>query len=176
MAITFHCDCCGKKIEAKEDAAGKWGKCPACHNRIYVPNLEVENDLKLAPMDEEAERRKQQLKAETFMLEQEILSERATPETGKDEGPPPATGFAGLSDDAVDEDAVYDIIVKYLRQMADGNLDDAAETLKSIKSAGETSVKLLDRIALADIPEAELADVPPQVLAGLIRTLRSKIA
>jgi len=175
MAITFHCDYCGKKIEAKDDAAGRWAKCPSCHNKIYIPNLDVEDDLKLAPVDEEAERRKQQLKAETFMLEQEILSQRVASETSMNEETPSVAPLAGLGDDAVDEDALYNTIVRYLRQMADGELDDAAITLQSIESAGEVSLKLIDRIALADIPEAQLSDIPPQVLAGLIRTLRSKI-
>jgi DNA-directed RNA polymerase subunit RPC12/RpoP len=175
MAISFHCNYCGKKIEAKAEAAGKWGKCPSCHNRIYVPNLEVKDDLKLAPVDEEAEKRKQRLMAETFNLEQEILKERIAPEVSKEEEPAPSAGFAGISDEAVDEEALYNTIVRYLRQMADGDLDDAAITLQSIESAGEISLKLIDRIALADIPEAELSDIPPQVLAGLIRTLRSKI-
>jgi hypothetical protein len=76
----------------------------------------------------------------------------------------------------VNEDALYKNIVRYLRLMADGDLDKADTIARSIKSAGEVTLKLLDRIALADIPEAELADVPPQVLAGLIRTLRSQIA
>jgi hypothetical protein len=175
MAITIHCDYCGKKIEANEKAAGKWGKCPYCHNKIYVPNLNVEDDLKLAPVDEEEEKRKQQLMAETFRLEQEILGERAVPETEKNEGPPPVSASAGLGDDAVDEDALYETIVRYLRQMADGDLNEAATTLISVKSAGEISLKLIDRIALAEIPEAELSDIPPQVLAGLIRNLRSEI-
>ena len=34
---------------------------------------------------------------------------------------------------------------------------------------------IIDRIALSEIPEQELADIPPQVLAGTIRTLREKI-
>lgn len=175
MSITFHCDYCGKKIEANEKAAGKWGKCPSCHNKLYVPNLNVEDDLKLAPMDEEEEKRKRRLMDETFMLEQEILSEKAMPvETSKNDTPStPAT--VAWAEDAVDEDALYETIVKYLRQMADGKLDDAEKTFQSIKSAGEVLLKLIDRIALADIPEAELSDIPPQVLAGLIRTLRSQI-
>jgi len=171
MAITFHCDYCGKKIEANEKAAGKWGKCPSCHNKIYVPNLNIKDDLKLAPIDEEAEKRKQQLMSETFMLEQQILRERAKPEAGNNETPAPAAQVGGV----VDEDALYETIVKYLRQMADGELEQAATTLIAIKSAGEVSLKLIDRIALANIPEAELADIPPQVLAGLIRTLRAQI-
>lgn len=169
MAITFHCKYCGKKIEAQEKAAGKWGKCPSCHNKIYVPNLNVEvDDLKLAPVDESEEERKRRLKEETFMLEQEILSERGTDDNDK-----PAPVAKSL---VTDEDKLYDTIVRYLRQMADGELDEAGTTLASIKAGGETSLKLIDRIALADIPEAELSDIPPQVLAGLIRTLRSQIS
>lgn len=168
MAITFHCKFCGKKIEAQEKVAGKWGKCPSCHNKIYVPNLEVEDDLKLAPLDEKEEERKKQLMNETFMLEQEILSEKASPDQAE---PAPK-----MSSFAIDEDKLYDTIVRYLRQMAEGQLDEAEETAKEIKSASEVSLKLIDRIALADIPEAELSDIPPQVLAGLIRTLRSQIS
>jgi hypothetical protein len=175
MSITFHCDFCNKKIEANENAAGKWGRCPSCHNKIYVPNLNVEDDLKLAPVDEEAEKRKKKLMDETFSLEQTILSERSTPaETNNNETPPePAT--AARVENVVDEDALYETVVKYLRQMADGDLDEADSTLISIQSAPEESLKLLDRIALADIPEAELSDIAPHVLAGLIRTLRSQI-
>jgi hypothetical protein len=175
MSITFHCDFCNKKIEANENAAGKWGRCPSCHNKIYVPNLNIEDDLKLAPVDEEAEKRKKKLMDETFQLEQTILSERAKPaETNNNETPPPPATAARV-ENVVDEDALYDTIVKYLRQMADGELDEANSTLISIHSAPEVSLKLLDRIALADIPEAELSDIPPHILSGLIRRLRSQI-
>jgi len=176
MAISFHCKFCNKKIDAKESAAGKWGQCPSCHNKIYVPNLNVDiSDLKFAPVDEEEERKKQQLMSETFDIEQQILSEKAEPK----ENNAPATGPASQETIGVgefDEDKLYDIIVRYLRLMADGELDDAKKLLNTIKASGETSLKLIDRIALADIPEAELSDVPPQVLAGLIRTLRSQLS
>ena len=175
MSITFHCDYCNKKIEANENAAGKWGRCPSCHNKIYVPNLNVEHDLKLAPVDEEAEKRKKKLMDETFTLEQTILSERAKPAETNNNETPPAPATAARVENSVDEESLYETIVKYLRQMANGELDEANNTLISILSAPEVSLKLLDRIALADIPEAELSDIPPQVLAGLIRTLRSQI-
>ena len=35
--------------------------------------------------------------------------------------------------------------------------------------------EIVDRIALSGIPEPQLANIPPNILSGFIRTLRSKI-
>ena len=165
MAIMFHCDYCGKKIEAQDSASGKWGKCPSCHNRIYVPNLNIDDDLKLAPMDEEEEAKKKQLMAETYRLNQDILQERDTPNEG---------GSIGMPAPKISDKELTKNIIVYLRQMADGDLGQANETIRVITPYRQAK-KILDKIALSEIPEPELADVAPQVLAGLIRTLRSKI-
>jgi hypothetical protein len=66
-------------------------------------------------------------------------------------------------------------IVNYLRQMAQGQPEEAETTIGLIVPCGQRAVEILDRIALAEIPEPELADVAPQVLSGLIRELRGKI-
>ena len=166
MSIVFHCDHCGKKIEAPDSAGGKWGKCPACHNRLYVAGLNVEDDLKLAPVDETEEEKKKRLMAETYRLTQDILQEREMPEGASRVGEP-------LSD--VSEKELTKNIILYLRQMADGELDAAGRTAVAVVPYGRQAVQILDRIALSEMPEPELADVAPQVLAGLIRTLRSKL-
>ncbi len=166
MAIMFHCDYCGKKIEAQDSASGKWGKCPSCHNRVYVPNLNIDDDLKLAPVDEEEEARKKQLMAETYRLNQDILQERDIPNEG---------GIAGISTSKISDKELTKNIIVYLRQMADGDTGQANETIRVITPYRQAK-KILDKIALSEIPEPELADVAPQVLAGLIRTLRSKIS
>jgi len=80
MAITFHCDHCGKEIRAADSAGGKWGKCPSCHNKLYVPNLNIGDELTLAPVDETDEQREKRLMAETHQLAQDILQEREAPE------------------------------------------------------------------------------------------------
>jgi len=166
MAIMFHCDYCGKKIEAQDSASGKWGKCPSCHNRIYVPNLNIDDDLKLAPVDEEEEAKKKQLMAETYRLSQDILQEKDTPNE---------RGIAGMSAPKISDRELTKNIIVYLRQMADADLDQANETMRAITPYRQAK-KILDKIALSEIPEPELADIAPQVLAGLIRTLRSKIS
>jgi DNA-directed RNA polymerase subunit RPC12/RpoP len=167
MAIIFHCEHCGKKIESPDSAGGKRGKCPACHNKLYVPGLASDEELKLAPIDTDNDAKQKELMAETYKLTQEILLERDVPE-----GP---AGAAASAPEISDKELTKNIIT-YLRQMADGKLDEAQRTADSIAPYGPQAVKILDRIALSEMPEPELADIPQQVLSGLIRNLRTRIS
>jgi len=169
MSISFHCEYCNKKIEAPDDAGGKWGKCPSCHKRLYVPSTETGEELKLAPIDETEEQKKKRLMAETFHLTQDILQERNVPEENSE---PPAQEQMAFH---VNDDELMQTIITYLRRMADGQLDEAQGSEELITSCGDRAVKALDEIALSEIPDPQLADIPPQVLAGLIRNLRAKI-
>ncbi len=167
MAIKFHCDHCGKKIEAPDNAGGKWGKCPACHNKVYVPQPPSEDDeLKLAPIDETEEQKRKQLMNETFQLTRDILQERNIPEAGPASGPASEIGGEKLTNH----------IILYLRQMADGSLDDAQRTADLIVPHRRQAVAILDQMATSDTPEPELQDIPMQVLSGLIRNLRTRIS
>lgn len=172
MSIIFHCNHCGKKIETVDSSGGKWGKCPACHNKVYVPDLNIgeEDELKLAPLDVEEERHKKELMAETFKIEQAILAEREEAD-GKEkrntEKPRPAE---------ISEKDLTDRIISYLRLMADGQIGDAERILKGLKNYSRGAVVILDRIAMSDIPEPELSDIPGQVLSGFIRNLRKQIS
>ncbi len=83
MGISFHCEHCGKKIEAPDTAGGKWGKCPACHNKVYVPaskTAQPDDELRLAPLDTEEEIRHRKMLAEEARLRQDILKETNVPE------------------------------------------------------------------------------------------------
>jgi len=166
MAIVFHCEHCGKEIRAADTAGGKWGKCPTCHNKLYVPSLEPGEELKLAPEDNKDLEREKQLMAETYRLTQDILKEREVPE-----GPAaPAGAVYEMSEKELKKN-----IVMYLRQMEYGELDEAERTAALISPYKAKVIEIIDRIALSEIPEPELSDIAPQVLSGLIRTLRSKI-
>jgi DNA-directed RNA polymerase subunit RPC12/RpoP len=167
MSIVFHCEYCGKKVEAKDGSAGKRATCPACHNKVYVPSLDSDDELKLAPIDSDDEAKRKQLMEETFNLTQEILQEREVPE-----------GLTGISRPVseISEKELTKRIILYLRQMADGELDDAIRTADMIAPYSRQAIKILDTIAVSEMPEPELADVPPQVLSGLIRNLRARIS
>jgi hypothetical protein len=169
MSITFHCEHCGKKIEAPDNAGGKWGKCPGCKKTVYVPSQEPQDELRLAPLDTEEERKRKELIAETVRLRQDILSETEVPEEGA--APKPSVSKPGTLSEA----ELTTSIIAYLRQMADGELEEAERTAKTIIPEGGKAVKILERIALSEIPEPELADIPQQVLSGMIKNLRGRL-
>lgn len=172
MSITFHCEHCGKKIEAPDNAGGKWGKCPGCKSKVYVPSGQKdEEELRLAPLDSDDERRKRELMAEAVRLQEEIMSETELPEEVAGAKKEPAEVRPG----ALSEAELTMSIICYLRQMADGELEQAEQTAKTIIPGGSKAVRILERIALSQIPEPELADIPQQVLSGLIKGLLGRL-
>jgi hypothetical protein len=167
MPIKLHCSACGKKIDAPDSAGGKWGKCPACHVKIYVPLPEAADDeLKLAPVDETEEQKRKQLMLETYRLTQDILEEKSVPE---------APGTAGLVPD-INEETLTNHIIRYLRQMANGDLDEAQRTADLIVPHRRKAMTILDHLGKTYPPDPELEDVPQQVLLVLIRNLRTRIS
>lgn len=168
MAIVFHCEFCGKKIEAPDSAGGKWGKCPACHNKLYVPSPKVEEDdeLRLAPLDTDAIEKERQLRAETQRLTQDILQEKDIPD-----GPRSPSGVVYEMSDK----ELRNNVILYLRHIALDELNEAEEIAALIAPCRARAVKIIDRIALSEIPEPELSDIPPQLLAGSIRNLRNQL-
>ncbi len=167
MSIVFHCDYCGKKIEAPDSAGGRWGKCPACHNKLYVPSPDSDDEeLKLAPIDETDLEREKRLLAETQRLTQDIMSETDIPDGQRN----PTGAVYELSDKELKQK-----IIMYIRQTASGELDKAMENAALIAPCKKRATAILDRIALSEIPEPELEDIPQQQIAGSIRDLRAKL-
>jgi len=175
MGISFHCEHCGKKIEAPDTAGGKWGKCPGCHSKVYVPAskpAEPDDELRLAPLDTDDEIKTRKMLAEEARLRQEILNETNVPEEGavhKNQSSAPS------KPNALSDAELTTCIIGYIRQMADGELELAEQTALTIIPNGSKAVKILERIALSEIPEPEIADIPQQVLSGLIKNLRSRL-
>lgn len=169
MTIKFQCSLCGKKIEAPDSSGGKWGKCPGCHNKVYVPQPVTEEDeLKLAPLDETEEQRQRQLMLETLQITRDILQEKAGPDG-------PAGPTPGSPSD-IDEEKLTDLILRYLRQMANGDLDDAQRTAEQILPHRRKATLILDRLVTSKEPDPELEDIPKQVLLGYIRNLRTRLS
>ena len=180
MAIVFQCQHCGKKIEAPEKLAGKRGKCPKCRQSLEIPPIDIDDDapLTLKPLDAEEEQMRQQLMSETYNITQNLLNERAVPEETPAETYEPSDPSDisyMLSTTPMDTNELKKNILTYFQLMASGDLDQASQYEQLILPHGEDAVSILDSIALNDLPEPELAQIPPHVLSGLIRSLRTQI-
>ncbi len=160
MSISFHCESCKKKITAQDDAGGKWGKCPYCNHKCYVPmpKKDDEEELKLAPVDESEEKKYEQMMRQTHSLTGVLLHQTEVP-------PEPAQSGK------IDDKQLTVRIVTYLRQMADGRLDEAQATADKIVPYKSQAKAILENILFAEKPEPELADVSKKVLAGFVRNI-----
>jgi len=76
----------------------------------------------------------------------------------------------------ISEKKLNEYIIRYLRQMADGDLDEAQSTADHIVPYRRQALSILNGIAKSDAPDPELEDIPQQVLSGLIRNLRVRMS
>ncbi|MBN1457879.1 MAG: hypothetical protein JW912_08505 [Sedimentisphaerales bacterium] len=164
MSISFTCECCEKKIKAPDNAGGRWGSCPHCNHRCYIPlpHDDDEEELKLAPIDANEESQYHEMMKETHDLTQNILKQNEVPDDDGDPGP-------------YNEKELLKNIIVYLRHMTAGNLDQAEAAVGKIAAFKEQAGDILRRMAKAERPEPELQDVPPKLLHGFMKSLLSKL-
>lgn len=164
MGISFKCECCEKKIKAPDSAGGKWGACPGCNHRCYIPppQADDEDELTLAPLDPNEESQYQDMMKETYNLTKKVISETSMPDDD-DAGEP------------FSERAMLRHIIMYLRYVAEGKLENAESTIPKIATHKEQARDLLKRMARAEQAEPELQDINPKLLLGLMKNLNSKL-
>lgn len=168
MSISFTCESCKKKIKAPDKAGGKWGSCPYCKHRCYIPlpKSDDEPELRLAPVEESDLSHIDELMKETHTLTQRILKEDSViDESIEDKG----------AERIIQEKEVTKRCIVYLRQMADGDLMTAEKTLDDLKKKKKTARRIFTSMGRAERPEPELSDVPDSILQGLIRDASTKL-
>ncbi len=173
MPIKFHCEHCGKKVTAPDNAGGKRGKCPSCKQRIFIPMPEEElEEIPLAPEDPEEEKRRKQIQKELLMTQQALLDDQKPPEIE-----PPSKPETVLP---VDENSLADIIptedkiLQYIILMGRGMLDDAEDLANEIVAEGKKAKKIVQKMASRELRHPELKDVPQTVIAGFFKKLLGK--
>lgn len=167
MTISFKCECCKKKVKAPDEAGGKWGGCPHCNHKCYIPlpHKEGEEELKLVPVDASEESQYDEMMQETFNLTQNMLHRNQM----------------SCNDDENDNSGKYNekellkSIIVYLRYMAEGKLEPAEGVVSKILSFKDKAKDILRRMARAERAEPELQDIPPELLRGFMKTLHLKL-
>lgn len=168
MAISFHCESCKKKVKAPDTAGGKWGSCPHCKHRCYIPlpRSADEEELTLAPLDESDDVTYGQLMRETRNLTQNILHQTEQPDDNNAKAP--------VAEELSERELIKAVIL-YLRQMADGQLDEAQAIATQLGQFSKDVKEILLKMARAERPEPELADIPERVINKLIKNLSANL-
>lgn len=171
MTITFTCEHCRKELKAPDEAAGKRGKCPHCGQSSYIPHPPApeEDDLiPLAPIDEEAERKKKHELEEMRRRERALLAENG----GAVSGAPavPLEHKEGLS--VAD---LQHLIVNYILDMSSSKLDRAEMQVKELRKFGDLGRKAVQELLGKEILEPALAKLPARLIQAFLTELRDKL-
>lgn len=168
MPIELHCEHCGKLVRAPDEAAGKHGKCPSCHQTVYIPTPPDEIEpLPLQPIDEDAEREAERARREAAALQKALLEDRAaSPELPGGDKP----NLAGqILEPRLDMET---LVIEYAAAMARGDLAQAEEYAEQIKRDLRAAEDVMQRITVDELPPPQLADIPRPVLVGFFKQLR----
>lgn len=170
MPIEVHCNHCGKLVRAPDDAAGKHGKCPACHQDVYIatPSDALE-PLSLTPLDPTAERERARLVHESNLVAAKLLTDRELPaDAGRGaSGPRPARP-------AVSAHELEELVIDYCAAMAAGDLSRAEPIAEAVRRQAKLADDVINRIIGDELPPAQLGKIPRPVLIGFLRQLRGK--
>jgi len=170
MSIELHCDHCGRLVRAPDDAGGKHGKCPSCHQSVYIPMpSEQVEPLEIAPIDETEEQERARLRKESLEIERKLMEERELPK-GAAAGPPPSS--AGQPPPLKLD--METLLIEYARAMAAGDLEQAERLAADIRADMRTAEENIQRMVADELPPEQLAQIPRPVLAGFFRQLREK--
>ena len=170
MPIELHCDHCGTLVRAPDDAGGKHGKCPSCHQPVYIPTPSDQVEpLEIAPIDETEEQERARLREESLELQRKLMEERELPKGVAAEPPPsPAGQPPPLKLD------METLLIEYARAMAAGDLEQAERLATEIRADMRTAEETIQRMVADELPPEQLAQIPRPVLAGFFRQLREK--
>jgi hypothetical protein len=168
MAIEFHCEHCGRLVRTANEHAGKRGVCPQCHQSVYIPTPADELEpLRLAPVDESAERERRRLQEDAVRLAEMLRAEREVPPDVPKTGPLPEP----LGDIRLDRD-IETLVTDYVLTMASGKLNDAEELAREIHANMARAEEVIERLSMDEMTPPALAKVPRAVMCGFLKQLR----
>ncbi|MCA9243938.1 MAG: hypothetical protein KDA32_08300 [Phycisphaerales bacterium] len=170
-AIEFHCEHCGKHIRAPHSAGGTHGKCPSCHQDVYIPTPDDElAPMDLAPMDESEERRVSRLIEEERQLTHELLHERDVKRPGDKTPPKPPTRPASEEPLLSDHDLEH-LAGEYVAKMAAGRLAEAEKLAATIRRHGARAKPIVEHLMADELPPVGAESVPRPVILGFLKQL-----
>lgn len=170
VAIEFHCEHCNHLIKAPDDAGGRTGNCPHCHNATYIPRPVPDDDVyDLAPLDDSEEKRRKKEASEDAAYQRSLLHERATP--GEKAGAPKG----GMSGFVAPSKQLTTLIISFVEAMSTGKLEKADSVASELSRDKPAVLKVLDDMTRDDLSQYGLPALPKPVLNGFLKQLRQRL-
>ncbi|HUT57458.1 MAG TPA: hypothetical protein VNA25_06365 [Phycisphaerae bacterium] len=165
MSITFRCEHCKKEVTAPDAAAGKRGKCPFCGASRYIPAPVSEEDLlDLAPIDEQAERTRQEEIDSLRRQERSLLRE------SEQDAPLPLEHREDLS--AAD---LHHFVVNYCLDLYGSKLDRLWTHVSQLRRFKPLAVQAVDEFLSGKASEPALDPIPTPTLKAFLTRLSEEI-
>jgi len=173
VSIELHCDHCSKLIRAPDEAAGRRGKCPYCHQSVYIPSPpEAIEEIPLSPVDEGGEQEQKRLTEEMRRTQRELLAEHRPPP----DRAVPVSRESAMPETIRDEgDSVEDMVVDYLLLMRESQLVEAEAVLADLLKQKAAARAVVERLSTDAVPPEALAGIPAAVYHGFLKNLRSQL-
>lgn len=173
MSIELHCPKCAKLIRAPDTAGGRHGKCPYCEAMVYVPTPASDADeIPLAPIDEDEDRRAEELRREALRYAATLDKER--------ENPRGSVG-AGIRESAPRPQEVPGEVIEvpkcveqFVLAMKDSKLDEADRVVSRLKRAGGKARDYVEGL-LTDPTPPPMGDLPKPLIQGFLKSLLQRL-
>jgi hypothetical protein len=164
--IRVTCTACNKSIKAPRDAGGRWGSCPGCRARVYIPTPADEiEDIPLAPLEDDGGVREAQ-EINAALLRAKAAPEGSSGQSKATSKPRPAS---------VDARRIPDLIVTYLLALKESDLDAAQSVTLQLKTAAVPALDRVQQMMVDAMPPAKLGDMPPALYMGFLRKLQQEL-
>jgi len=174
MSIELHCPKCSNLIKAPDNAGGKHGKCPYCQNKVYVPMpADQVEEIPLAPIDQEAEQREEQMRAESARYAANVGHALEVPPSA-DTGGFGGDSAVGLPLDAGEVVDVAERVEQFVYAMRDSKLDEADRIVADLKRDATKAADYVDGIMVDPTPP-DFDDMPKPLVQGFLKTLKSRL-
>lgn len=175
MSIELHCPKCSNLIKAPDSAGGKHGKCPYCQNKVYIPMPAGEADeISLAPIDTEAERRAEELRAESSRYAASVSHASGDIPEGGSAADFGGDGAVGVPMDAGEVVDVAAGVEKFIYAMRDSKLEAADEVVAQLKKNANKAADYIDGI-MVDATPPDFDGLPKPLVHGFLKTLKGRL-
>jgi hypothetical protein len=171
VAIEIHCVRCGKTIRAPDNAGGKRGRCPGCGHEMYipVPPDQIE-EIPLAPVDEEEERKAAELRREAIRYAAMVDKSGGAPTDARKGGGRSGRGGQGSS-------ASIDVakeVADFVLAMGNSQFEDAEAVVARLRGAGKKAREYVQSLLVDQMPP-KFGKVQPQIAKNFLKALSDRL-